>query len=163
VTPVPSDKPSHVMAAVAGVNRDHQLRQLLDHFGLSVAQVAEMLGCSPGTITYRLGRASATRSTSLDDRIDAAYYVASTLEAEDFPVGAIGDWLFSRSAFFVGKLPAAQFPHGDEELVLEAGRCYLAGYSAEDFAAHLERLGLVPAGSDPDGGRVVPLRRPQST
>ena len=152
--------PANVEAAAAGVNRDHQLRRLLDHFELTVAQVAEMLDCSPNSISYRLARATANRSTNLDDRIDAVHYVASALEADDFPTASIRDWLFSRSPYFAGKFPATRFPHGDEEIVLEAGRCYLAGYSAPDFAAHLEHLGLVPAGADDDGRRVLPFRKP---
>jgi hypothetical protein len=152
----PEDKPrSDVGAALAHVNRDAQLSRLLDHFAFSTAHAAEVLGCTPNAIAYRRGRTAPARHTALDDRIDAVHYLATTLDAEDFPTAAIRDWLFSRSPYFAGQTPAARLARGDEEVVLEAGRCYLAGYSADDFVEHLQQLGLVPTGTEAGERRVL--------
>lgn len=147
---------------VASVNRDEQLRRLLDHFKFSTAQAAKILECTPNTIGYRRSRTEASRHTTLDDQVDAVYYVASTLEDEDFPTESIRDWLFSRSSYFDSDMPAARLAQGDDEVVLEAGRCYLAGYSKNDFLEHLEDLGLKDAATGTRDPSVVRFPAPRS-
>ncbi|MDQ3678889.1 MAG: hypothetical protein M3401_19170 [Actinomycetota bacterium] len=112
---------------------------------MSVAQLAQLLNCARATVTNRRDGEERKRTTLLDDRVDALHYALVRLEAAGWQPTQLRDWLFSKSTYFDGETPAAVFQEGNDEVALVAGQCYLEGYSPEDFAEHLDELGLTAA------------------